>query len=225
MALLLSIETSTPVCSVALHQDAEVIAFQSYHQEKSAAALLPMAIKQMMENSQIDLQSLDGIAVSSGPGSYTGLRIGASTAKGMAYGLGKPLLSVSALDAMIVSVRQFPVGDEYLCPMIDARRMEVYCQLEQSDRKIWEVQPLVVEADSFADFTDRPLYLFGDGSAKTKAVLFQENIHWIPNVFPSAQAVGILAEAKFNSGVFEDVAYFEPTYLKEFQAKPAKKLL
>ena len=225
MALLVSLETSTSVCSVAVHKDGELIATQAYYQEKSAATLLPVIIQEMLKNSGIELKSIDGIAVSSGPGSYTGLRIGVSTAKGMAFGLNKPLISVSSLDAMARSVEQFPFTDVYLCPMIDARRMEVYCKLMDDKNQIWEARPLVVEPDSFESFNDKPLYLFGDGSAKTKEVLSQENIVWIPNIHPNATEIGVLAEQKFNSGAFEDVAYFEPIYLKEFLAKPAKKLI
>lgn len=225
MARIISIETSTSVCSVAIHNDGELVALQLYHQEKSAAALLPAIIKQMMENSQMELSTVDAIAVSAGPGSYTGLRIGASTAKGLAFGLNKPLISISSLSAMIEAMRPYVAADAYLCPMIDARRMEVYCKLVDDKREVWNVRPLVVEPDSFTKFHEKPIYLFGDGSAKTKAVLTQENIHWIPDIHPSAKEIGKLAEEKFKSGDFEDVAYFEPFYLKEFQAKPSKKLL
>ena len=225
MARILSIETSTSVCSVAIHSDGNLIAYQSYHQEKSAATLLPIIIKEMMDNCSIELKTMDAIAVSAGPGSYTGLRIGASTAKGLAFALNKPLISISSLGAMVEAIKQFPVGDAYLCPMIDARRMEVYCQLVTVEKELWDVRPLVVEPDSFGAFTDRPIYLFGDGASKTKEVLTQGNIQWVENIHPSAKDIGRLAEEKFQASDFEDVAYFEPFYLKEFQAKPAKKLL
>lgn len=224
MALIVSIETSTHVCSVALHREGHLLAAQTHHEEKSASSLLPGIIEDILHRAGGHLQDLDAIAVSSGPGSYTGLRIGVSTAKGMAFGLGLPLIGVPSLQALARQVQKKTIGG-YFCPMIDARRMEVYCQLYNGHSLIWDNRPLVVAADSFADFSEQPLYLFGDGVMKTKEVLEQPNIVWLPDVSCSAETVGELAEKRFQQGLFEDIAYFEPIYLKEFQAKPAKKLL
>ena len=225
MAKIVSLETATKVCSVALHQDGKLVASQSYHLEKSHSSLLPLIIKEMLKNCETELESIDAFAVSFGPGSYTGLRIGATTAKGLAFTLNKPLISVNTLEAMILGIKDIIQTPAYFCPMIDARRMEAYCILADETKTIWETNPLIVEPDSFVKFTDKPLYLFGDGAAKTKEVLTQENIKWIADIHPTAENVGILAEAKFQNSDFEDVAYFEPFYLKEFQAKPAKKLV
>lgn len=225
MAAIVSLETATQICSVALHADGKLIASQSYHLEKSHSSLLPSIVKEMLKNCDFELNKVDAFAVSSGPGSYTGLRIGATTAKGMAFSLSKPLISVNTLEAMLYQVRNVVKTPAYFCPMIDARRMEAYCILVDEKKRIWETNPLIVEPDSFKDFSDKPLYLFGDGAAKTREVLTQANIEWIEDIFPSAEQVGLLAEEKFQNSDFEDVAYFEPFYLKEFQAKPAKKLV
>lgn len=224
MAKIISIETATKVCSVAFHDDGKLIASQHYHLDKSHSSLLPLIIKELAENCDQELINMDAFAVSAGPGSYTGLRIGATTAKGLAYSLEKPLISVSTLEAMYHQVHTL-FGDGYFCPMIDARRMEVYCTLHDDSSKIWEPTPLIVEENSFEEYTDKPLYLFGDGAAKTKEVLNQENIKWVSDIHPSAVQIGELAEVKFQNEEFEDVAYFEPFYLKEFQTKPAKKLV
>jgi len=224
MALIVSIDTATHVCAVALHRDGQLLASQAHHEERSASSLLPVIIKQILEEAGVAKSQVSAIAVSSGPGSYTGLRIGVSTAKGLAYGLGVPVIAVPSLQALARQV-QHTFREGYFCPMIDARRMEVYCQLYDANSLVWDNRPLVVEPDSFAAFTDRPLYLFGDGAMKTKEVLHQENIVWLPDISCSAVTVGELAEERFQHGHFEDIAYFEPIYLKEFQAKPAKKLL
>lgn len=225
MATIVSLETATKVCSVALHKGSKLVAVQSYYLEKSHSSLLPLIIKQMLENCEMKLEDVDAFAVSSGPGSYTGLRIGATTAKGLAFGLSKPLISVNTLDAMLLGIKNMIPSPAYYCPMIDARRMEAYCILADESKTIWETNPLIVTTDSFAEFNDKPIYLFGDGAAKTREVLSQKNINWIADIHPSAEYVGILAEEKFQNSDFEDVAYFEPFYLKEFQAKPAKKLV
>ena len=222
MAQIVSIETATKVCSIALHKDGALIAEQTYHLEKSHSTLLPQIIKELLNNSEMELKDTDAFAVSAGPGSYTGLRIGVSTAKGLAYALDKKLIGIPTLQAMHRQVFQL-FGEGYFCPMIDARRMEVYCTLSKGSELIWEDTPLIVEADSFSDFQDDPIYLFGDGAAKTKEILNQKNLKWIPNIHPSAIQIGEIATEKFEKGEFEDVAYFEPFYLKEFQTKPAKK--
>ena len=168
---------------------------------------------------------VEAFSVSSGPGSYTGLRIGASTAKGLAYATNKPLIAVSTLEAMICGIRPFYADSVYFCPMIDARRMEVYCMLVSGEEQIWETSALIVEKNVFDAYQDHPLILFGDGALKTKQILNQPNLHWVEEVHPSAEQIGMLAESRFNDGRFENVAYFEPFYLKEFQAKPSRKLL
>jgi len=140
--------------------------------------------------------------------------------------LNKPIISVSTLEAMTEAVRPFVSDNSLLCPMIDARRMEVYCRLTQHEQEIWATRPLVVTPDVFADFDEEfPIYLFGDGSAKTREVLNDPRCIWLPDVVPQAKYIGQLAWPKWKRGHFEDIAYFEPQYLKPFQAKPAKKLI
>lgn len=225
MAIIVSLETATRACSVALHQEGKLVASQSYHLEKSHSSLLPLIIKEMLKNCEVNLTSVDAFAVSSGPGSYTGLRIGTTTAKGLAFALNKPLISVNTLEAMLYGVQNILQAPAYFCPMIDARRMEAYCVLADESQQIWKTKPLIIELDSFAEFTDKPLYLFGDGAAKTQQILTQENIKWLPEIYPSSKYVGVLADRKFQNSDFENVTYFEPFYLKEFQTKSAKKLV
>lgn len=172
------------------------------------------------------IESLDAIAVSVGPGSYTGLRIGVSTVKGLAFASKLPIIGLDTLSILCgqIEVSLLP-ENSLICPMIDARRMEVYCRIQNlNGEMIWETRPLVVEEDSFAEFEGSPLYFFGDGSAKCQSILYLKNHHFIENKFPDASNMGDLAINKFRNGIFEDLAYLEPNYLKTFRTnKPAVK--
>lgn len=224
MACILSIDTATRVCSVAVHKNGELIGQQSYHLQKSHSSLLPEIIKQLMDNAEVGLNQLDAIAISEGPGSYTGLRIGTATAKGLAFSLNLPLVAVNSLDSMLELVRRFYKGPALLCPMIDARRMEVYCKLtEHTGKEIWDTRPLVVDQNSFNEFVERGIIMFGSGAGKLKELFTSGNIHFIEDIHPDAAFMGEMAFQKFKNEDFVDLAYFEPEYLKEFQAIPSKK--
>lgn len=220
MAIILSLETSTPTCSVALHQDEKLLALQEVHLEKSHSSLLNVMIRDMLAYCDIDRQMLDAVAVSMGPGSYTGLRIGTSVAKGLCFALDIPLIAINTLSAMAWQVNRFNLHGAYLCPMIDARRMEVYCLVENSEQKeLMETTALVVEEGSLKEFTKKnELWYFGNGAAKCQETLRQpERCKFIPDIHPSAEGIGALALSKFKQQQFEDVAYFVPFYLKEFR--------
>ncbi|WP_425390154.1 tRNA (adenosine(37)-N6)-threonylcarbamoyltransferase complex dimerization subunit type 1 TsaB [Ekhidna sp.] len=225
MALILSIETSTKVCSVALHRSGELLATQSHQVEKSHSSLLPGIGLEVCKEADVTFNDLDAVAVSAGPGSYTGLRIGVSTAKGICYTLKKSLIAIPSLDVMTEAVRGKFLGDHLLCPMMDARRMEVYTQLEDQDgKKIWDLQPKILDEQSFKEF-EKPLYLFGDGMPKFREIVDQDNLIFIDGIFPDAQNMGRLAFEKYQNETFEDVAYFEPNYLKEWRTTTPKKQL
>ena len=225
MALILSIETSTMVCSVALHRNGELLANQVHQVEKSHSSLLPGIGLDVCKEANVTFNDLDAVAVSSGPGSYTGLRIGVSNAKGICYTLKKPLIAIPSLEIMTEAVRGKFLGDHLLCPMMDARRMEVYTQMEdQNGKKIWDLQPRIVDENTFNDFK-KPLYLFGDGMPKFREIARQDNQIFIDDIFPEAQNMGRLAHEKFDNEDFEDVAYFEPNYLKEWRTTTPKKQL
>jgi tRNA threonylcarbamoyladenosine biosynthesis protein TsaB len=224
MALILSIDTSTKVCSIALHQDGQELAHQVYHLQKSHSSLLPMIVKQIMENVDKKLTDLQAVAVAAGPGSYTGLRIGTSTAKGLCFGLNIPLLSFDSLDSMYESVKTSVSKRALICPMIDARRMEVYCNLRgEQGQLIWPSQPLILDESTFDEFADRSVVLVGNGAEKCRSLYpKREGISYLPEVYPNAFAVAGLVEDKFQRGLFEDLTYFEPEYLKEYRTKPPK---
>lgn len=225
MALILSIETSTMVCSVALHQDGELLSNQTHQVEKSHSSLLPGIGLEICKEVNMTFADLDAVAVSSGPGSYTGLRIGVSTAKGICYTLDKKLISIPSLDVMTEAARGKFLGDHLLCPMMDARRMEVYMQIEnQIGDTIWPLKPKILDEYTFAEF-DFPLYLFGDGMPKFREIAKQENLIFIDDIFPDAKNMGRMAEEKYGNEEFEDVAYFEPNYLKEWRTTTPKKQL
>ena len=222
MPLILSIDTSTAACSVALHQDDRLLGCYDLLTERTSAAMLTTLISDVVQQSGYELHHLNAVAVAKGPGSYTGLRIAVSTAKGLCFALDKPLLSVNTLTAMAEQVRPFFPEDYVLCPMIDARRMEVYCAFY--DTAGLEVQPTsaqIIDQNSFADWLTRgPVVFFGDGAAKCRASLGNHlNAHF-PDalVLPSARTVGHLATAAFAEGRFEDIVTFEPFYLKEFMS-------
>ncbi|WP_370089053.1 tRNA (adenosine(37)-N6)-threonylcarbamoyltransferase complex dimerization subunit type 1 TsaB [Ekhidna sp.] len=225
MALILCIETSTMVCSVALHRDGELLSNQTHQVEKSHSSLLPGIGLDICKEANVKFNDLDAVAVSAGPGSYTGLRIGVSTAKGICYTLKKKLIAIPSLDVMAEAVRGKFLGEHLLCPMMDARRMEVYTQIEDQDGQvIWDLQPKILDDESFKEFK-QPLYLFGDGMPKFREISNQENLIFIDDIFPDAVNMGRLAFEKFQKEEFEDVAYFEPNYLKEWRTTTPKKQL
>jgi tRNA threonylcarbamoyladenosine biosynthesis protein TsaB len=225
MAVILSIETTTSVCSIAITTDEGLKGQFNLHVDKAHSSSLHQLIQEMSEHTGISLSSLEAIAISKGPGSYTGLRIGSSTAKGLCYALGIPLIAVNTLEAMAFGVRQFYTDPSYFCPMIDARRMEVYCQvIAGHGATILEVSPQIINENSFAEilFANRVLF-FGNGAAKCKSVLgMHPNAIFIDGVTTEAKYIGALANEKFSKKQFEDLAYFQPFYLKEFQTGKPK---
>lgn len=229
MSCILHIETSTTVCSVALSEDGACLQEWVDEEGPSHAKVLAPFVEEAVSFADSHAIPIDAVAVSKGPGSYTGLRIGVSTAKGVAYGRGAKLLSVSTLKLLTVPTllhADLP-EDALLCPMIDARRMEVYCAVY--DRAMREVRPVaaeVIEAESFKELLDqRPIYFLGNGADKCSEVITHPNAHFIKGATPRAKNMAPLAEMALARGETEDVAYFEPYYLKEFVATKAKKLL
>ncbi len=228
MPKILSIETSTTVCSVALTTDGNTLASQKLFLEKSHSTLLTVVIEQIMKQVGMEMSELDAIAVSKGPGSYTGLRIGVSTAKGLCYALDKPLIAVNTLLAMANEVNRQNHSGALLCPMIDARRMEVYTALY--DAKLNELKKTsakILEENSFHEtLMQNQMLFFGNGAGKFKDLKNNvSNAIFIENITPSAWSVGLLANQAFLKGDFEDVAYFEPFYLKDFVATKPKRVL
>lgn len=230
MALLLYIESATEVCSVALAEDTRIIQERRSDEERSHTTQLAVFVNEVLSLSGVSARQLDGVCVSRGPGSYTGLRIGVSVAKGLCYGTGCRLLSVSTLQAMVMAVEpslteSLPV---LLAPMIDARRMEVYTATFNSQgHKVSEVEALVLDSESFArELEGHIVCFFGNGSDKAREVITHSNARFISGIVPSAAAMAPIAAQKFTEGKFEDVAYFEPFYLKDFIATvPKRKVL
>lgn len=230
MSCILNIETSTNVCSVALSQDG-VCLYEDVNMEgPSHAQVLAGYVKNAVSFADNHAIPIDAIAISKGPGSYTGLRIGVSEAKGVAYGRDAKLLSVPTLKLLTVPIllghEELP-EDALLCPMIDARRMEVYCALyDRALNEIVQTQALVIDSDSFKEYLDKqPIYFMGNGADKCVETIQHPNAHFIKNIVPRAKNMIPLAEMAMAKEQFEDVAYFEPFYLKEFVATKSKKLL
>lgn len=221
MALILSIESSTEVCSVAIARDGEVLALRESVEGRDHSRLLAMFVDELLKESGLSSSQLDAVAVSMGPGSYTGLRIGVSLAKGLCYGLNTPLLGVGSLEALVAVAREKGVAEgATLCPMIDARRMEVYTQIFRSE-SITPIEAKIIDEESFSEYRDGGEFvIFGDGAAKCAEVL-----PWamLMDVAPSASGVARVAEVKFKAGEREDVAYFEPFYLKDVVITKSKK--
>ena len=238
MSLILNIETGTDICSVALSRDNELIALRESTEGRDHARLLGVYIDELLKENQLDPDELDAVAVGKGPGSYTGLRIGVSMAKGLCYGLKIPLIGIGSLEALAnVAAEDFEAGildieeEEWavarLCPMIDARRMEVYAQVFDSQlHPLNEVAAYVVGPESFAAYIggEGPLVIFGNGSAKCVGTLPSEGVKAL-NVTPSARGLVGPAFRAFQAEQFEDVAYFEPFYLKDFVVTTSKKKL
>ena len=231
MACILHIETSTTVCSVAVSENGQCIFEQQERGEKGAGAeRLGSMIDEALSFTDNHAIPFDAVSVSSGPGSYTGLRIGISMAKGICYGRDLKLIAVPTLEIMCVPIllRELITEENaLLCPMLDARRMEVYAALY--DRSLKEVRPVtadIVGEDSYKEFLEvRPVYFFGNGAKKCMDIIKHPNAHFIEDIEPQAKWMQPLAEKRFLNEQFEDVAYFVPFYLKDFVAIKPKKLI
>ena len=229
MACILNIETSTDVCSVAVSQDGACIFEKADHSGPNHAVKLGTFVDEALSFTDNHAIPFDAVAVSCGPGSYTGLRIGVSMAKGICYARDLKLLSVPTLELLCVPVLLRELVDEnaLLCPMIDARRMEVYAGIyDRALRPVREVRADVVDADTYIEYLDRqPVYFFGNGAAKCMEAIHHPNARLIEGIEPLGKYMFPLAERKFLREEYEDVAYFVPFYLKDFVAKMPKKLL
>lgn len=241
--MILCIETSTKVCSVALSDNRKLLALKESIDEKhSHAENLTLHIEEIFKQAHVAMKDIDAVAVSKGPGSYTGLRIGVSTAKGVCYALNKPLLAINTLQAMCYSDKilylhslpnlqaelldqsekllpeQASLTPTLFCPMIDAKRMEVYCAVyEKNLSEIKKTAAEIIDEKSFSDLLqNNKIIFFGDGSEKCKSKISHSNAIFIEGVNPSAKSMIVIAENYFSENKFEDVAYFEPFYLKDF---------
>ncbi len=271
MPIILSIETSTKACSAAIHQDGKLLSVSELNNEKSSSGMLTTLIEHVVKTAGLTLQYIDAIAVAKGPGSYTGLRIGVSTAKGLCFTLEKPLIAINTLEAMAyqLSIGRHPAGRHsagrhsagrhpagrhpagrhpagrhsavnyqlgvsplslLLCPMLDARRMEVYCAVYKADplELLEPTQAKIIDETSFSNlFESHKIIFFGDGAEKCRASLGNDSNAVFVNevVFPSAKSIGALATRSFEQLQFENVADFEPFYLKEFVGTTPKKII
>ena len=260
MSIILSIETSTKACSAAIHQDGNLLSVSELYNEKSSSGMLTTLIKHVVKTASLTLQEVDAIAVAKGPGSYTGLRIGVSTAKGLCFTLEKPLIAINTLEAMAYqlsaerhspgrhsagrhsagrhsagrhSAVNYKLGDSplsiLLCPMLDARRMEVYCAVFNADtiEVLEPTQAKIIDETSFSDLLENHKIIFyGDGAEKCRSTL-EGNLNAVflnQIIFPSAKSIGALANRAFEQQQFESVADFEPYYLKEFVGTTSKKV-
>jgi tRNA threonylcarbamoyladenosine biosynthesis protein TsaB len=217
MALILLIETATKSCSVSLSSENKIIACkEEVNKQYSHAEKLTVFITELFKTQDFSIKDLDAIAVSKGPGSYTGLRIGVSTAKGLCYALDIPLISVSTLKAMAFRMAQKEESDLY-CPMIDARRMEVYNAFySRRNKEIRGIQADIIQSYSYQKELDKKVLFFGDGAQKCKQIIQHPNAKFLDDIFPSSKDMLEIANKKFSEEDFENVAYFEPFYLKDF---------
>jgi len=229
MALLLSLEASTQVCSVALHKEGKLLAARETPTPRSAASQLAVMIQEVMAQAKCKPADLHGVIVTSGPGSYTGLRIAVATAKGLCYALNIPLISVNTLqllasqgkDVIAIEATSFDQSKMLFCPMLDARRMEVYCML--LDFNLQEIEPTqarIIDERSFAEHLEqKTIYFLGEGAQKCIGIINHRNTRFFSYVTPDAKRLGELGYSKWKLSLFEDVAAFEPLYLKDFLIK------
>jgi len=226
MPYILNIESATTLCSVSLSKDGKLMAYKELNDGFTHAENLHLFIDDVLKEAQVQVKKLNAIAVSKGPGSYTGLRIGTSAAKGLAYALGIPLISVGTLEILSNHYLITKNAYTYFCPMIDARRMEVYTALYDQDlATIIPVQALIVDEQSIQTFREfSEIYFFGNGMQKCQNALSTlANARFIDGVVPSAKYMCSMSFNKFNNKDFENLAYFEPFYLKDFLITAKKK--
>ena len=227
MARILLIETSPAQLSVALSENGRVTASRESHEPRSHAAMTAPFVQALLAERGLTVKDCDAVCVSKGPGSYTGLRVGVSTAKGLCFGAGIPLLAVGTLELLVAQARAdklIPEGCRCVVPMIDARRMEVYAaRFTPEGEQLSPVEPRIIDADAYADaLAEGPVLFIGDGADKCRTLLSSPNAHFAGG-YPQAAAMAPLAEAAYHEKKFEDLAYFEPFYLKEFIATVSRK--
>lgn len=236
MERLILIETSTALCSVALAEDGVITSYRESSAPKAHASLTAVFIQEMLSERGLTISDCDAVCVSKGPGSYTGLRVGVSTAKGLCFGAGLPLIAVGTLDTLVAQAscstsasysaseqNEEPATPRHIVPMIDARRMEVYTAVWENGRQTTETTPMIIDENSFSDIlSEGPVLFIGDGAGKCADVIKHPNAHFC-QCHPKASAMLSPAIAAYKEKRFEDVAYFEPFYLKEFVATVSKK--
>lgn len=230
MSKILCIDTATDICTVSISENGEVISFRDSAEDRSHSVLLAVYIEQVLQETNLKVEELDAIAISKGPGSYTGLRIGVSAAKGLCYGANVPLISVSTLQSMCYGIpesylKENNLSDFYFAPMLDARRMEVYTAIYDNNcLEKAEVNAEILDENSFSDFlNEKPVIFFGSGANKFQEVINHKNAFFFPEFKHSARFMLSLAESNLKNNKFEDVAYFEPFYLKDFVTTTSKK--
>jgi tRNA threonylcarbamoyladenosine biosynthesis protein TsaB len=227
MALILNIETSTEVCSVAIARNGSVIHSRQNLSGQNHAMLLTVYINELLVESNLTMEQLDAVAVSGGPGSYTGLRIGVSVAKGLCYASRLPMIAITSLEAMahyvITNRKNFQyqeMGNALFCPMIDARRMEVYTSFyDVNGVQIREIQADIIDHQSYLPYLENnTVFFFGNGAAKCRDAISHPHAIFIDGIITTAENMVSLAERDFKLQKFVDVAYYEPFYLKDFVA-------
>ena len=223
MERIILIETSTALCSVALAEGGAVTAYRESSAPKAHASLTAVFVQEVLAERGVALADCNAVCVSKGPGSYTGLRVGVSTAKGLCFGAGVPLLAVGTLDTLVAQAAESDY--RYIIPMIDARRMEVYSAVFENGIQVTDTTPVIVDSESFAEYLEQgPCLFIGDGAGKCADVIRHPNAHFC-QCNPKASAMLRPALEALKEKRFEDVAYFEPFYLKEFVATVSKKKL
>ncbi len=220
---IINIETATEICSASLTQNETVLDLHIQHEKANHAVVLPVFVQSILQKAQQNTIPIEAVAVSQGPGSYTGLRVGVSVAKGLCFGLGVPLIPVDTLQILCLHALKFiqnPSSDTVLCPMLDARRMEVYTALYNCDLQVLQpTEAKIIDSQSFSEvLVNRPVYFFGNGAEKCKPLLQSPNAHFVDDIFLSAEFMGALA---MQAKPLQDMAYFEPFYLKDFNAMPS----
>ena len=220
MSRILCVDTSSFICSVSVFENLSLISSNSTEVEKSHSKLLIQLIDQSLKDAKIKINEVDAFAVSMGPGSYTGLRIGVSTIKGLCYSLEKPLISINTLEILSKSALNHinNYNDFFICPMIDARRMEVFIKILDNDfNEVEKDKALILNDKSFNDFGGGKLiYFFGDGSNKFQKITNNKNFNFIDNIISSSKHMGELANIKYENNQFENLTTFEPFYIKDF---------
>ena len=220
MSRILCVDTSSFICSVSVFENLSLISSNSTEVEKSHSKLLIQLIDQSLKDAKIKINEVDAFAVSMGPGSYTGLRIGVSTIKGLCYSLEKPLISINTLEILSKSALNHinNYNDFFICPMIDARRMEVFTKMLDNDfNEVEKDKALILDDKSFNDIGGgKSIYFFGDGSNKFQKITNNKNFHFIDNIISSSKHMGELANIKYENKQFENLTTFEPFYIKDF---------